>query len=105
MLQIPPEVPEDWKQRSVLKSWAIYLTRLWNGSLLMRDEEFSGLLVVATFTKSDCTWVVTMGLLHASSSRGRFASSLGSQLFPWGLATSGPSCFYTWENHWIQNKI
>jgi hypothetical protein len=54
----------------------------------LADEEFSGLLVVANFTKSDCTWVVTMGLLHASSNRGRFASSLGSQLFPWGLAAS-----------------
>merc|ERR1719493_533060 len=29
---------EDWKRRSVLKSWAISLTRRWNGSLRMRSS-------------------------------------------------------------------
>merc|ERR1712029_183856 len=29
---------EDWNLRSVLKSWAISLTRRWNGSFLMRSS-------------------------------------------------------------------
>merc|ERR1712224_276726 len=29
---------EDWKRRSVLKSWAISLTRRWKGSLRMRSS-------------------------------------------------------------------
>ena len=29
---------EDWNLRSDLKSWAISLTSLWNGSFLMRSS-------------------------------------------------------------------
>jgi hypothetical protein len=53
------------------------------------DEELSGLLVTTDLTESNSTRAVTVGLLDTSSSRGRLAGSLGSQLLPGSLATSG----------------
>jgi hypothetical protein len=40
------------------------------------DKQFSGLLVSADFTECNCTWSVTMRLLHTSSSGRSLASSL-----------------------------
>ena len=55
----------------------------------LADEQLGGLLVLADLTESHGTGPVTMGLLHATSSRGGFASCLGGQLLPGGLATGG----------------
>ena len=55
----------------------------------LADEKLCALLVSADLTESDCTWPVPMGLLHSSGGWGTLASSLGGQLFPWGLATGG----------------
>ena len=55
----------------------------------LADEELSGLLVSPDLTESDGSWPVSVGLLDSSGSRGRFAGSLGGQLFPGGLASSG----------------
>jgi hypothetical protein len=55
----------------------------------LADEELSGLLVTTDLTESNGTRAVTVGLLDTSSGGGRLASGLGSQLLPWGLATSG----------------
>ena len=55
----------------------------------LADEKLSGLLVTTDLTESDCAWAITMGLLDSSCGRGRFAGSLGGQLLPWGLASSG----------------
>ena len=38
---------EDWNLRSVLKSWAIYLTRRWNGSLRIRSSVLFWYLLIS----------------------------------------------------------
>ena len=38
---------EDWNLRSVLKSWAISLTRRWNGSLRMRSSVLFWYLLIS----------------------------------------------------------
>ena len=55
----------------------------------LADQKLGGLLVTTNLTKSNGTRSVTMGFLDTTSSRGTLASSLGGQLFSWGLATSG----------------
>ena len=55
----------------------------------LADEQLSGLLVFTDLTESHGTGPVTMGLLDATSSRGGFASGLGGQLLPGGLASGG----------------
>jgi len=55
----------------------------------LADEELSGLLVTTDLTESNGTRAVTVGLLDTSGGGGRLASSLGGQLLPGGLATSG----------------
>ena len=54
----------------------------------LADEKLSGLLVSPDLTESNSSWPVSVGLLDSSGSGGRFASSLGGQLLPWGLASS-----------------
>ena len=53
------------------------------------DEKLSGFLVSPDLTKSDSSWSVPVWLLHSAGGGCRLASSLGGQLLPWGLATSG----------------
>ncbi len=55
----------------------------------LADEELSGLLVTTDLTKSHSSRLVAVRLLDASSGWGTLAGSLGSQLLPWGLASSG----------------
>ena len=55
----------------------------------LADEKLSGLLVTTDLTESNSTRAITMGLLDTSSSGGRLAGSLGGELLPGGLATSG----------------
>ena len=55
----------------------------------LADEKLSGLLVSSDLTESDGAGPVTMGLLDATGSRGGFTGSLGSQLLPWRLSSSG----------------
>ena len=52
------------------------------------DQQFSGFLVTTDLTESYGTRPVTMGFLHSSCSRSRFAGSLGGKLLSWGLPTS-----------------
>ena len=55
----------------------------------LADKKLSGLLVTTDFTESDCARAITMGLLDSAGGWGRLPGSLGGQLLPWGLATSG----------------
>ena len=55
----------------------------------LADQELGGLLVTTDLTKSNGTRPVPVGLLHASCSRGGFASRLGGELLPGGLASGG----------------
>ena len=55
----------------------------------LADEELSGLLVPADFTKGDGAWAVPVGLLDSSGGRRRFAGRLGGELLSGGLASSG----------------
>ena len=53
------------------------------------DEELSGLLVSSDLTESNSSWPVSVGLLDTSGGRGRFTGSLGGQLLPGSLSSSG----------------
>jgi len=53
------------------------------------DEELSGLLVSPDLTESDGSWPVSVGLLHSSGGWSRLPGSLGGQLLPWSLSSSG----------------
>ena len=55
----------------------------------LADEELSGLLVSSDLSESDGSWPVSVGLLNSSSGWGRFSGSLGGQLLPGGLSSSG----------------
>ena len=55
----------------------------------LADEKLGGFLVSPDLTESNGSGPVTMGLLNSTSSGGRFASGLGSQLLPRRLSTSG----------------
>jgi len=46
----------------------------------LTNKEVSTLLVFADFAESNSAWTISVRLLHSSSSRGRLAGSLGSQL-------------------------
>ena len=53
------------------------------------DEELGGLLVPPDLTKGDGTRSVPVRLLDASNGWGGLPGSLGGELLPWGLASSG----------------
>src|SRR6185437_5658946 len=55
----------------------------------LADQELSALLVFADLTKSDGTRAVSVRLLDASSGGGRFAGSLGGELFARSFASGG----------------
>merc|ERR1719285_1241312 len=55
----------------------------------LADEQLSGLLVPPDLPQSNCARPVAVGLLHASSGRGRLPCSLGGQLLPRSFASSG----------------
>ena len=55
----------------------------------LADEELSALLVSSDLTESNCSWPVSVGFLNSSSGWGRFSGSLGGQLLPGGLSSSG----------------
>ena len=55
----------------------------------LADEKLGRLLVSSDLTESDGTGPVTMGLLDATGGRGGFTGSLGSQLLPRRLSSSG----------------
>ena len=67
----------------------------------LADEELSGLLVSPDLTESHSSRPVPVGLLHSPSGRGRLAGSLGSQLLPWGLASSGLPCCLLGASHGV----
>jgi len=53
------------------------------------DEQLSGLLVSSDLTKSDCSWPVSVGLLHSSCGGGGLPGSLGGQLLPGSFSSGG----------------
>jgi hypothetical protein len=55
----------------------------------LSDQELGRLLVTTDLTESDSSWLVSVGLLDTTGRWRRLASSLGSKLLTWGLATSG----------------
>merc|ERR1719510_1557385 len=55
----------------------------------LTDQKLSRLLVTTNFTKSHSTRTISMWFLNSSSSRSRFPSSFGSQLFARSLSSSG----------------
>ena len=55
----------------------------------LADEKLSGLLVPSDLTEGNCSRPVPVWLLDSAGGRGRLASSLGGQLLPGGLASSG----------------
>ena len=58
----------------------------------LADQQLGGFLVSPDLTESHGTWSVSVGFLHSSSCWGALASSLGSQLLSWGLASSRFAC-------------
>ena len=56
------------------------------------DEQLSGFLVSPDLSQSYSSWSGSVRLLHSSSSWSTLPRSLGCQLFPWGLASSGFPC-------------
>jgi len=55
----------------------------------LADEQLSGLLVSSDLTESHSSRPVPVGLLDTSGRWGRLTSSLGGQLLPGGLSSSG----------------
>ena len=55
----------------------------------LSDEKLGGLLVLSDLTKSDCSWSVSVRLLHSTGCRGTLASSFRGELLAWSLSTSG----------------
>ena len=55
----------------------------------LTDKKLSGLLVSSDLTESNSSWPVSVGLLDTSGGRGRFTGSLGGQLLPGSLSSSG----------------
>ena len=53
----------------------------------LADEELCGLLVSPDLTESNCSWPVSVGLLHSSGGRGALAGCLGGQLLAGGFAS------------------
>ena len=72
----------------------------------LADEELSGLLVSSDLSESNSSRPVSVGLLDSSSSGGRFAGSLGGQLFPGGFASSGlaSSLLGTGHGWWFRDN-
>merc|ERR1719352_1697044 len=58
----------------------------------LADQQLSGLLIPPDLPESNCARPVAVGLLHTPSCRSRLASSLGCQLLPGSLASSGFPC-------------
>ena len=53
----------------------------------LADQQLGALLVTTDLTQSYGTWPVTMGLLHATSSRSTLTCRLRGQLLPWSLSS------------------
>ena len=69
------------------------------------DEELGRLLVSSDLTESDGSWPVSVGLLDSSGSGGRFAGSLGGQLLPGGLASSGLASGLLGTSHFYSSEL
>merc|ERR1712131_522034 len=55
----------------------------------LADQELSGLLITTDLTESDSSGPVPVGLLDTTGGRSGLPGSLGSQLLPGGLSSSG----------------
>jgi len=64
------------------------------------NEQFSGFLVTTNFTQCNCSWPITMWLLHSTSGWSTFPSSLCSKLLARSFATSRfSSCLFGTCHH------
>ena len=63
------------------------------------DEELSGFLVSSDLSQSNSSWPVSVRFLDSSSSWSRFSGSLGGQLLPGGLSSSGFSSCLLGTSH------
>ena len=61
------------------------------------DQEFGRFLVTTDLTESDGTGMIPMGFLDSTGGWGRFAGSLGCQLFLGCLASGS----FLWTEYWI----
>ena len=52
------------------------------------DQKLSTFLVPSDLTKSDSSWPVSVRFLDTTGGWGALTGGLGSQLFPWGFASS-----------------
>merc|ERR1719285_969338 len=71
----------------------------------LSDQQLCGFLVPPDLPESNCARPVAVGLLHTPSCRSRFASSLGCQLFPGSLSSSGLSCSLLGAGHVEKQKM
>jgi len=55
----------------------------------LANEELGRLLVASDLSEGHSAGPVPVGLLHSTSGRGGLSGSLGGQLLPWGLPSSG----------------
>ena len=65
----------------------------------LADEELGGLLVPPDLTEGDGTGPVPVGLLDTAGGGCGFASGLGGQLLPGGLASGGLTCGLLGTSH------
>ena len=61
---------DDWNRRSVLMSWAISLTKRWNGNFLISSSVDFWYRLISR--KATVPWSVPMRFLHSSNCRGSF---------------------------------
>ena len=71
----------------------------------LADEELSGLLVATDLTESHGSRLVTVRLLDTPGGWGTLAGSLGSQLLPWGLASSGLASSLLGTSHCLKLRL
>ena len=72
----------------------------------LTDEEFGGLLIAPDLSEGHGARPVPVGLLHTTSGGGGLPGSLGGQLLPRGLSSSGFSGSLLGSGHLqcLQNK-
>ena len=78
---------ELWNLRSVLEVLGDLTDQTLEGQLA--DQQLGGLLVPSDLTESHGARPVSVGLLDTPGGRGGLTGSLGGQLLPGGLSSSG----------------
>jgi len=68
----------------------------------LADQELSGLLVTSDLSESDGSRPVSVGLLDSTGGGSTLSGSLGGELLPWGLASSGFTGGLLGTSHFIK---